>query len=202
MSLNFPSSWSRPVRPRGMTIPELLVVLVIIGILVGLSYSGYSHQIQKAESVDAQTKLKNMYHSLNAYIVDKQTWPQEPEDENMTDEVLWDWWKAEMKPFGVEDHEWYTTSHLRRLNRQFKESGGKSVKMSDMGKEEELKYPSIIPTNFPEGPTEPFRYRSQPWVTETGEYHGMDGIFAVMPDGRIHKLPTLSLHASARKKGD
>lgn len=195
--IRFPSQHPR----RGMTIPELLMVVTIVAILAGLSFAGYQSHINKAESVDAQNKLKNMYAALSSYIVDKQTWPQEPDEENtMSEDALWDWWKAEMKPYGIEEQDWYSTAHLRRLNRQLKESGGKGVTMESMGKEEELKFPSIIPTNFPPGPSEPYRYRNQPWVSETGEYHGTDGIFTIMPDGRIHKMVTMGQMNSARKQ--
>ena len=184
---------------RALTIPELLVTLAILALLISMGTVSYQKSIEKAEGVDAITKLKSMYNGLQNYLVDKQTWPQEPEDdEDVSDEFLWNWWKKEMQPYGVNEQDWFTTSHLRRLNREMKEAGGKAISMEEM--KEATEFPSILPGNFEPGPTEPYRYQGQPWVSETGEYHGDDGIFHVMPSGAIHRMPTLSGMNSARGK--
>jgi len=187
---------------RAFTLIELMLVITIVAILVALSLVSYSHFRAKAETVDTINKLKGMHAALSLYIVDKQTWPQEPSDDEVevNDDVLWEWWKDEMKPYGIGEQDWYSTAHLRVLNRQLKESGSKAVNLNEMGKEEELKFPSIIPGNFDPGPTEPFRYEGQPWVSETGEYHGDEGIYTIMPSSAIHKMPTMSQMNAAKGK--
>ena len=178
-----------------------MVVLTILAILIAVGTSGYQKSMAKAESVDAIMKLKGMYAALSAYLVDKQTWPQEPDDDSeVEDEVLWDWWKKEMKPYGVSEPDWFTTAHLRRLNREMKEAGGKSLSMDEL--KEATEFPSIMPGNFDPGPNEPYRYRGQPWVSETGEYHGTDGVYHIMQDGAIHKMPSISQMNAARGQGD
>lgn len=193
-------SHSSPLRQRrALTIVELLVVLAIIAVLTGLGLSAYKTQLAKAESIDAITKLKGMYAGLASYLVDKSSWPQEPEDDSEdSDEALWVWWKKEMEPYGIHEADWYTTAHLRRLNRELKEAGGKTTSLKEM--EEALSFPSIVPTKFPAGPTEPYRYDNQPWVSETGEYHGDDGIYTIMPKGNIHKMMTMSQMNAAKGK--
>lgn len=184
---------------RALTLPEILVMLAILAVLVALGATGYQRSIHKAESVDAITKLKNMYAGLHAYLIDKQTWPQEPdEDAEVSDQALWDWWKKEMKPYGVTEQDWFTTSHLRRLNREMKEAGGKAINVEEL--RQAMEFPSILPGNFEPGPTEPYRYQGQPWVSETGEYHGDDGIYTIMPGGAIHKMMTMGQMNSVRGK--
>ena len=191
---------ARSGNQRAMTIPELMVVLAILAVLMTLGINSYQTYLAKAESVDSINKLKGMHAALLSYLVDKQTWPQEPEDDEaeLSEEALWDWWKKELQPFGIHDVDWYTNAHLRRLNRELKDSGGKGVDLGQM--KEALSFPSIIPTSFPVGPTEPYRYRNQPWISETGEYHGDDGIYTIMPSGAIHKMRTMSQMNAAQGK--
>ena len=182
----------RPTRhfQRALTLPEVLVMIAILAILIGIGTSSYQKSIAKAESVDAIFKLKNMHAALLNYLSDKQTWPQEPEEDGAdSDESLWKWWQAEMKPYGLAEQDWFTTSHLRRLNRQMKEAGGKAMSLEEI--KEATEFPSILPGNFDPGPTEPYRYQNQPWVSETGEYHGDDGIYTIMPGGAIHVMKTM-----------
>ena len=184
---------------RAMTIPELLMVVTIIAVLAAIGIGGYQRFINRAESVDSITKLKGMHAGLLGYMTDKLTWPQEPDDDSgASEEVLWDWWKKEMKPYGIHEVDWYSTAHLRRLNREIRNSGGKAVNIDEM--KEAMSFPSIIPTPFPPGPSEPYRYENQPWVSETGEYHADEGIYTIMPGGAIHIMKTMEQINAARGK--
>ena len=191
-----------PLHPRrrfqrAMTIPELLMVITIIAILAVLGGQGYQHMINKAETVDAQMKLKGMYAGLSAYLLEKQSWPQEPEDDSESaDPALWEWWKNEMEPYGIHEQEWFSSAHLRRLNREIKNAGGKAIDPSEIM--DAVSFPSIFPANFDPGHDEPYRFMNQPWVMETGEYHGDDGVYAISQDGSIFKTMTMSHMNRAR----
>lgn len=185
---------------RAFTLPELMMVLTIIAVLLAVSISGYQSYRAKAETVDTLNKLKGMYAALSSYVVANGTWPQEPDDDESTasDASLWKWWAKELKEYGIHEADWFTSAHLRRLNNELKESGGKPVDVETL--KEAMDFPSIQPTSFDPGPTEPYRYNNQPWVSETGEYHGDEGIYTVMPDGKIHKMMTMGQMNSARGK--
>jgi type IV pilus assembly protein PilE len=49
---------------RGVSLIELMVVLVIIGILVAIAYPGYQSQMQKTRRADGQAALLNAAQAL------------------------------------------------------------------------------------------------------------------------------------------
>jgi type IV pilus assembly protein PilE len=57
-------AWGRKQGMRGVTLIELMVVLVIIGILVGIAYPGYQAQMQKTRRADGQAALLNAAQQL------------------------------------------------------------------------------------------------------------------------------------------
>lgn len=182
---------------RGLTLVELMMVITIIAILAVVSFQGYSKFREKAEMVDAMTKMKTIYNSLQGYINQNHQWPQEPQD--VSHEDLCEWWMKALEPYGTSQETWFSTAHLRQVNRQLKESGGKSVELKDMGSNSDLKIPSFYPAEF-EDLDDALSYKTQPWVMESGEYHGATGMLVVFPDGTIHTMPTLGQHHKMKGK--
>ncbi|MES2707252.1 MAG: prepilin-type N-terminal cleavage/methylation domain-containing protein [Verrucomicrobiota bacterium] len=180
---------------RGLTMPELLTVMAILAILAVVSFQAYSKFKAKAEMADAVTKMKGMYAALASYVNTKHDWPHEPETSSHED--LWEWWMKEMEPWGLSQADWFSSAHLREVNRMRKEAGGPPVEMSGVGKEEDLKIPSFFPANF-EDYDDAYQSRYQPWVTESGEFHGDAGILVVMPGGMVQSMPTMGQMNSAR----
>lgn len=193
-----PAGRQRRHHRRGYTLPELLTTMVILSILMVAAFQGYSKLRQRAEKVDAITKMKGMYASLSSYVAEKHDWPQEPEE--VDHEQLWEWWMNTMKPWGLSQESWFSTAHLRAVNRIRKESGQKSVEMSDMGKDSALKIPSFFPAKFDDY-DEAYSSRYQPWVSETGEYRGDEGHMVVTPGGTVMTMPGMSAINSYRNSG-
>jgi prepilin-type N-terminal cleavage/methylation domain-containing protein len=185
---------SRHAR-RGVTIPELLTVVVILALLMVAAFQGYGKFRQRAEMVDATTKLKNIHAALQNYVSTKHDWPHEPEEGSH--EALWEWWMNEMKPYGLTTTDWFSSAHLRMVNQIRKDSGQSEATAADFGKIEELKIPSFYPAKFGDY-DDAFESRYQPWVTESSEFHGDAGNLVVMPDGTVQKMPSLSVKRMAR----
>jgi type IV pilus assembly protein PilE len=58
------AAWSPEQGMRGVTLIELMIVVVIIGILVAIAYPGYQSQMQKTRRADGQAALLNAAQAL------------------------------------------------------------------------------------------------------------------------------------------
>jgi type IV pilus assembly protein PilE len=58
------TAWRRQQGMHGVTLIELMVVIVIIGILVAIAYPGYQSQMQKTRRADGQAALLNAAQAL------------------------------------------------------------------------------------------------------------------------------------------
>ena len=176
-----------PRFSRGFTLPELLVVIAIVAMLATVALGMYRGQREKAEGVVCITKMKRLGAALAAYVVEYGTWPQEPQGDDISDEQLYAWWMAEMKQFNIQTQDWFSPAHLKRIAEQRKSDGKSAPTDEEMGKAEDLKIPSFVPTQFPYGPNEPYRYR-MPWLAESGDAGG----YVLMPDLTVIKQVYLS----------
>lgn len=60
---------------KGFTLIELLIVVAIIGILAAIAIPQFSSYRAKAYNSAAQSDLKNMKTSLEAFFADNQKYP-------------------------------------------------------------------------------------------------------------------------------
>ena len=61
--------------PRGFTLIEVLIVMVIITILAGISVAMYGNSTISAKEAVLKTDLKDMREAIDAYHADKNKWP-------------------------------------------------------------------------------------------------------------------------------
>jgi general secretion pathway protein G len=65
----------RTRRPRGFTLLELLVVLVVLGLLVSIVGPRYFNQLGKSEAKAAQAQLASIAKALDLYRIDVGRYP-------------------------------------------------------------------------------------------------------------------------------
>ncbi len=72
---------SHPLRSRGITLTELLVVMAIIAILVSMSMLGYQAVFEGGDRAEAQAMIQRLYISIEQYRATYNVYPDDEEGE-------------------------------------------------------------------------------------------------------------------------
>lgn len=66
------------IRERGMTIVELLIVMVVIAVLSAIAYPAYQNQLRKGSRAAAQALLVNIANREAQYLLDARNYAVGP----------------------------------------------------------------------------------------------------------------------------
>lgn len=157
---------------------ELLTVLVIIAVLAALIVGMFDQFRARSERVNCTSNLRNLYAGFQSYLVQYGSWPQNRL--KLGDKEYDGKWVDELQKVGIPEKGWHCLTHARVLKAAANEQGKGTEKPN------EKKYRQIhyMPTPFDDNPATPRRWPTQPWLVETGNFHG-DGPLIIFPDGTV-----------------
>lgn len=148
-----------------------MIVILVIGILAAMVFESYQSFIARAERVRCATNLRSLHIALASYTQDQEHWPQCPYEigHGQFDK----WWVRELSRYNLGRTNWECPTYMR-LQREG---------LSEKEKEDKMVI-HYVPTPFDDGPRTPYKWSSQPWAVEVGDFHG-DGNLILFPDGGI-----------------
>ena len=115
------------------------------------------------------TNLRNLFAALDADTRDQGHWPQCPYE--IGNPEFDRWWLKELSHYNLSRANWECPTFQRMQERG--EAEKKDEKTID-----------YVPTPFDDQPRTPYKWASQPWAVEVGDFHG-DGNLVLFPDGSI-----------------
>lgn len=158
---------------RGFTLLELLSAIVVLAILVTLLLPAAEGLRGKAERAGCNSNLRGLYAAANAYMQDKQQWPQVSMKEIRSPSFALAWIKA-FEPYQITRKNWVCPGIQRQM---------KNPDLYD-DKNARVDYTG---TPFGTNSRAPFRWPTHPWFIERGDMHG-DGNLILFTNGSIKSL--------------
>lgn len=180
------------MRRKGLTLPELAIVIAIIGVLVTLSFPVYRVVKAKLNSAACVGNLKSLHSGMSVYLQDHDlVWPQMPDDEESDqqeqqasadtpdgggeeddngEETHWEWWYQVLKPYGIPKKTWVCPADRDGME-LIEDSQAKFIG-------------SYVPSMFDALRNTAYRW-DQPWFIERGENHGRQGPNMIYPNADI-----------------
>jgi prepilin-type N-terminal cleavage/methylation domain-containing protein len=155
----------------GLSLVELLVVLMIIGILAALLIPNISAIQVKAEGAVCNARLRNLWTAFSSQLNDGNGWPQLPPNIKVgsTEEQQW-WLTTTSNSMGLTKRDWNCPTLARASGRDTNSQQSYLI--------------SYLPTLFDARPMTPSKWPRIPWFTEAVGMHGK-GNLSVRADGSV-----------------
>ncbi len=154
----------------GVTLVEVLVAVVILAVVITMSTFYFAGLETRGEVVKCMSNLKSLHVALNAQFQDTQRWPQVPE--NLDDDGYALFWRRTLAPYGADEGVWRCPTAKRTVER------------SPAEEKIEIDYACA---EFDDSDFAPFEESRQPWVVESGDFHG-EGNLLITTGGSVHSF--------------
>ncbi len=165
---------------RGMTLLELMTVVIIIGILAVMLMPIYSSVTARADEARCVANLKNLYVAASGYLQAAGSWPQVPVSlVNSEPKTYARSWVDALSPYGAPHKVWICPAMQRSLH----------VSMDDIDKEEHYRI-DFIATPFDENPASPRMSSTHPWFLEKSAQHPR-GNLLILANGTVTSIKDL-----------
>lgn len=141
----------------------------MIAIVSALLFESFKSLQDRAQRTQCATNLRNLYVALDADTRDQGHWPQCPLE--IGNPGFDRWWLKELSHYNLSRASWECPTYQR-----LKEHGDEEKK-----EDQTIDY---VPCQFDDNPRTPYKWPTQPWAVEVGDFHG-DGALILFPDGSI-----------------
>lgn len=158
---------------QGLTLLELATVIVIIAILAMMVAPVASYLKLRAELTSCTGNMKGLHVASANYVTDAKHWPQIDTKLIGKPEFALAWYDA-LRPYGIGPINWVCPSAQRLQN---------SPDLSNP-KKARVDYHA---TPFDTQPQTPYKWPTQPWFVEVGDFHG-DGPLIIFCNGNTKSL--------------
>ena len=162
---------SQKRRIAGFTLPEILVVVGILGVLMALLFPNISQILPKADRIVCMSHLRELWLHFAPCATDDEGWPQLPQGvaAGSREEERF-WLDYSSNHLGVPVKDWHCPS-IDRASRRASSSA-------------QLPLIHYLPTLFDARSGTPNKWSSMPWFSEIGDVHG-GGNLTIRADGTI-----------------
>ncbi len=152
---------------------ELLTVMVIVGVLAGMSVPLFERIKRSMLRANCMSNMKSLHVAAASYVTEHKTWPQ-ISTQNIHDPAFALAWANALNQYGIDRIGWVCPSIQQ-------ETGDPDLSQNSSFR---LDY---LPTPFREGQFQPYRHDRHPWFSERGDVHG-NGNLIIFADGSILAL--------------
>ena len=168
--------------PSGKSLLEILIVVVIIALLVTLAFPLAGYFKAKASYAACVSSMKSLHGGFAAFLGDHQMiWPQVPDGldrEGEHGDMLAKFWYDALRDYGIPKKTWVCSADER---------------LKDFAEDEKHYESTYTITEFDDQPNRAYQWVAQPWIIESGEFHGKGvGPNVIFPDGHIERGIPLS----------
>jgi prepilin-type N-terminal cleavage/methylation domain-containing protein len=172
----------RHARSAGVTLLELLTVIVVIAILATMLIPAISNMASRMDRAKCTMNLKAVYLGTEFYLQDRKQWPQiDPRLAGKESDEYARLWMAALQPYKVSKESWHCPSVQKVMLGDIQDPA--------KPRKERIDY---FPTTFDDKEITPHRWSGQPWFIERGAVHG-EGNLMIFPDGSIKTLDDIML---------
>jgi len=164
-------------KPSGKSLLELLIVVVIVALLAAMAFPVFGYFKAKAAYAGCVNSMIALHGGFASYLGDHQMiWPQVPaglDREGERGDMLAKFWYDSLKDYGIPKKTWLCPGDDRH---------------DDLLESEDHYESTYTITEFDAQPNRAYQWVAQPWVIESGEFHGHGkGPNVLFPDGRIER---------------
>lgn len=168
-------------RDCGVTVLELAVVVVIIGILASMLLPIFGGIQERALEATCFANLKNLYVGAASYLHANGSWPQIPNTLLASDPKSYAHrWVDVLKPYGIPHQTWICPTIQRKF----------AQPMSTIDDNDHYRV-DYLGMAFDEKPSSPYPEKPFPWFVEQAGFHGR-GNLMILSNGTTTTLADMS----------